>query len=287
MKKSYLLLLFTLIITTAFGQTTEKDTSWKSGGFISINFSQTNLSQWTAGGETQMSLAGVANLYKNYLKGNIDWQNTLDLGYAVVRTESVGLRKSDDKIDFTSKYSKKFSKNWLYSGLVNFKSQFTNGFAYPDDSVIVSKFMAPAYLITSIGFTWKPVDYFEVMISPATAKFTFVLDQTLADLGAYGVAPGKTTHSEFGAYLNMRFKKDIMPNITFISRLELFNNYTDPDKDNRQNIDVNFENTLNMKVNKFITAMVYANVVYDANVIERTQFKEMIGVGFGYKFDKK
>ena len=78
-----------------------------------------------------------------------------------------------------------------------------------------------------------------------------------------------------------------MPNITFISRLELFNNYTDPDKDNRQNIDVNFENTLNMKVNKFITAMVYANVVYDANVIERTQFKEMIGVGFGYKFDKK
>lgn len=286
MKKSYLLILFALVLNTAYSQTAPKDTSWKSGGFISINFSQTNLSQWTAGGETQMSLAGSANLFSNYLKGKIDWQNSLDLGYAVVRTESVGLRKSDDKIDFTSKYSKKFAEKWLYSGLVNFKSQFTNGFAYPDDSVIVSKFMAPAYLTAALGFTWKPVEFFEVMISPTTAKFTFVLDQTLADLGAYGVAPGKTTHSEFGAYLNAKFKKDIMPNITLTSKLELFNNYTDPDKNNRKNIDVNFENTLNMKVNKFITASVYANVVYDANVIERTQFKEMIGVGFGYKFGK-
>ena len=72
MKKSYLLVLFTLLLNSAYSQTAEKDTSWKSGGFISINFSQTNLSLWTAGGETQMILAGVANLYKNYLKVNID-----------------------------------------------------------------------------------------------------------------------------------------------------------------------------------------------------------------------
>jgi len=44
-------------------------------------------------------------------------------------------------------------------------------------------------------------------------------------LGAYGVDSGKTVRSEFGAYLNMKFKKDIMENITLTSKLELFNNY--------------------------------------------------------------
>lgn len=286
MNKNYLLILLSLLINTAFAQTTPVDTSWKKGGFISLTFSQTNLSQWQAGGENQMSLASSANLYANYLKGKTDWQNFLDMGYAVVRTQSVGLRKSDDKIDFTSKYSRKFHEKWLYSALVNFKSQFSNGFNYPDDSLIVSKFMAPGYLIASIGFTWKPADYFEVMLSPATSKFTFVTDKVLSDLGAYGVTPGNTTRSEFGAYLNMRFKKDIVTNVTFTSKLELFDNYTDPDKENRDNVDVNFENTFNMKVNKYITASIYLNVVYDHNVAPRTQFKEMIGAGFGYKFGK-
>ena len=84
----------------------------------------------------------------------------------------------------------------------------------------------------------------------------------------------------------MKFKKDIMENITLTSKLELFNNYTDKDKNNAKKIDVNFENQINMKVNKYFTASILLVVVYDANVIERTQFKELIGVGFGYKFGK-
>ena len=286
MNKNYLNVLFLFLISSAYGQTAEKDTSWKSGGFIGINFTQVNLSQWSAGGESSLSLASSANLYSNYLKGKNDWQNSLDLGYAILKSGESGVRKSDDKIDFTTKYGRKFSKHWLYSALVNFKSQFADGYAYPNDSIVVSKFMSPGYLTTAIGFTYKPVDYFEVFISPTTGKFTFVTDQTLSNLGAYGVDSGKTVRSEFGAYLNMKFKKDIMTNVNLTSKLELFNNYTDKDKNNAKKIDVNFENQLNMKVNKYITASILLVLVYDANVIERTQFKEVIGVGFGYKFGK-
>lgn len=263
---------------------TVKDTSWKSGGFIGVNFSQVNLSQWSAGGENSLSLNASVNLFSNYLKGKIDWQNTLDLGYAYLESGDNGARKSDDKIDFTSKFGRKISTHWLYSALINFKSQFAPGYAYPNDSTVVSRFLAPGFFTASLGFTYKPVDYFEVMISPATGKFTIVSDKTLSDLGAYGVDPGKTVRSEFGAYLNMKFKKDIMTNVTLTSKLELFNNYTDKDKNNAKKIDVNFENQLNLKVNKYITASVLAVLVYDANIIERTQFKELIGVGFGYKF---
>lgn len=288
MKKNLLLIAFMSLGLNAFSQTPAvKDTSWKSGGFIGINFSQVNFSQWSAGGENTLGLVGTLNLYDNYLKGKVDWQNTLDMGYAVQKTTSSGLKKSDDRIEFTSKYGRKFSEHWLYSALVNFKSQFTNGFNYPDDSTVISKFLAPGYLTASLGVTYKPVDYFEVMISPATGKFTFVTDDKLSALGAYGVDPGKKVRPEFGAYLNAKFKKDIMTNVTLTSKLELFNNYTDKDKNNSKKIDVNFDNTINMKVNKYITASVNLTLVYDANVIERTQFKELIGVGFGYKFAKK
>ena len=288
MKTNYLLTSCILLSLNVFSQTPlVKDTSWKSGGLIAVNFSQVNLSQWSAGGENTMSLNSSINLYSNYLKGKNDWQNTLDFGYAFLKTATGGVKKSDDRIEFTSKYGRKFSKNWLYSGLVNFKSQFAPGYLYPNDSTIISNFMSPGFLTVSIGFTYKPVDYFEVFISPAAGKFTFVTSKSLSDMGAYGVDPGKSVRSEFGAYLNMKFKKELMTNVTLTSNLELFNNYTDENKQNAKNIDVNFNNTLNLKVNKYITASVNVQLVYDANIVERTQFKELIGVGFGYKFGKK
>ena len=288
MKTNYLLTSCILLSLNVFSQTPlVKDTSWKSGGLIAVNFSQVNLSQWSAGGENTMSLNSSINLYSNYLKGKNDWQNTLDFGYAFLKTATGGVKKSDDRIEFTSKYGRKFSKNWLYSGLVNFKSQFAPGYLYPNDSTIISNFMSPGFLTVSVGFTYKPVDYFEVFISPAAGKFTFVTAKSLSDMGAYGVDPGKSVRSEFGAYLNMKFKKELMTNVTLTSNLELFNNYTDENKQNAKNIDVNFNNTLNLKVNKYITASVNVQLVYDANIVERTQFKELIGVGFGYKFGKK
>ena len=75
-----------------------------------------------------------------------------------------------------------------------------------------------------------------------------------------------------------------MQNVTLITKLELFDNYTDKDKNNKTNVDVNWETGLNMKVNKLITATVATQLIYDHNVVKRTQFKEVLGVGFGLKF---
>ncbi len=176
--------------------------------------------------------------------------------------------------------------------------------------------MAPGYLIVSAGFEWKPVTWFSVYLSPATGKFTFVSDQNIADIvinGAslYGTEPavydsdgvllsqGKTIRSEFGAYLNTQFAKDIFKNVNLTTRLQLFENYTDPNASNRKNIDINYDLLINLKVNKFLAASVFANVIYDNDIIiadvdsqgnptgdagPRTQLKEGIGVGITYKF---
>ena len=284
--------------------TQSKDTldGWKTGGVVSVNLTQVGLTNWAAGGENSLSVNGLASLYANLKRGNSTWDNSLDLAYGLLQQGDADVRKTDDRIDFTSKYGQKAFKNWYYAGLINFKSQMTAGYNYPTDSteVEVSNFLAPAYALGAIGMDYKPNEVFNLFVSPITMKMTIVNIQTLADAGAYGVDPaeyddagtltaaGKTTRSEYGGYLRALLKKDIMKNINLQTKLELFSNYEEA-----THIDVNWEVLIAMKVNKYISATVSTQLIYDhdidildsdGRVGPRTQFKEVIGVGISYKF---
>lgn len=266
--------------------TMKKDTTkfWKTGGFSVLTFNQVNLSNWTAGGENAFSTTGVLNLFANYKKEKVAWDNSLDLGYGLMKNKGERARKNEDKIELNSKYGYKAFGNVYYSALVNYRTQFTKGYNYPNDSVVVSRFNSPGYLTTSIGLDYKPNDYLSIFISPATGKFTFVSDQTLSNMGAYGVDTGKNVRAEFGASLSAKFQKDVVKNVNIVSKLTLFENYTDKDKANRKNIDVNWEVMINIKAGKYLTTSILTNLIYDQNIIAKTQFKEVLGVGVSYKF---
>jgi hypothetical protein len=280
---------------------------WKRGGFVALNISQVGLTNWAGGGQSSIALSGIVSLFANLKAGTSTWDNSLDLGYGVLRQGSgIALEngvflKTDDKIDLVSKYGRKASEKWYYAGLINFNTQSTPGFNYPNDSVEISRFMAPAYLLGAIGMDYKPNDVFTAFISPFTMKATFVNDDSLAYAGAYGVEkatfddlgniidPGKKFRMEYGGYVRLSYKKTFMENVTLTSKLSLFSNYAN----NPQNIDVNWENLLELKVNKFISATISTHLIYDddinitdskGRVGPRTQFKEVIGVGFAYKW---
>ncbi|NQV03008.1 MAG: DUF3078 domain-containing protein, partial [Bacteroidia bacterium] len=201
--------------------------------------------------------------------------------------------KTDDKIELTTTYGYEIHRNkkWYASMLANFKSQFSNGYKYPDDSTVISTIMAPGYLVAGLGITYVPSNWFRVYLSPVSGRFTFVLDQALADSGSFGVTPGKNIRGEFGSYLRADLNKDLAKNINLTSSLELFTDYLN----NFGNIDVNWNVLLTMKVNKWLAATINANLIYDDDVIikssptdaggPRTQFKEIIGVGLSYKFN--
>ncbi len=120
--------------------------------------------------------------------------------------------------------------------------------------------------------------------------------QTKLYSGAYGVDAaekdalgaivknGKKLRAEFGASLSTRIQKDITKNVNFASKLVLFNNYTDKEKTNRKNIDVNWEVMINIKAGKYLTTSIMTNLIYDQNVLAKTQFKEVLGIGLSYKF---
>ncbi|MGN7719301.1 DUF3078 domain-containing protein [Chitinophaga sp. 22620] len=276
---------------------TEKDTTgrlWKKGGAFGLTFNQGSLTNWAAGGD-KLSLSMLATFagFANYKKDRHNWDNNIDLAYGYVNTTSLGTRKSDDRIDFTSKYGYEIGKNWYLSGLFNLRTQFTEGYLYPTDSTkeFVSKFFAPAYIILSPGVDFKPNDEFSLFMSPITARWVVVMDDTLSAKGSYGVDTGKHVKSEFGAYVSATWNKEIMKNVTYKSKLELFSNY----KHNPGNIDVFWTNLIALKVNKWISANISVDMIYDDDVRvfenketgamgPRLQIKQTIGVGLTAKF---
>lgn len=285
--------------------------AWKFGGLISLNGQQVSLTNWAAGGNSSISVAGLASLFARYKKGEVTWDNTLDLGYGVIKQ---GTQKSwwknDDRIQFTSKFGQQASKKWYYSALADFRTQFTDGYNYPNDSVYISRFMAPGYALLSVGMDYKPNDNLSIFISPVTAKFTFVNDIPLAKAGAFGVQKEisyydsttnqfvitqkySTHREELGAYLRLQYQTKVMENITFQTMLELFSNYAH----NPENVDVNWTTLTTFKVNKLVSATLATQLIYDDDIkVLRSsgdqkgttgpdvQFKQVLGIGISYKF---
>jgi len=287
--KKLLLILCLLPLLGAAQDAADSTKVWKSGGNISLNFSQVSLSNWVAGGKSSASGTFLVNLFGNYEKGKVSWENSLDLGYGLLKESDSKLVKSDDKIDFSSKYGYKASGNLYYSALFNFKSQFTDGYKYPDRDNPISRFLAPAYLTLALGLDYKPDDHFSLFFSPLTGKLTVVADDSLSTAGAFGVDPGSKTRWELGAYVKTAVKYEVWKNVTFESKFDIFSNYLDQP----QNMDVNWDVTINMKVNDYLSANLITNLIYDNDIkIEdsdgsmgpRVQFKELFGVGLNVKF---
>ncbi len=262
---------------------------WKKGVVAGINVAQTALINWSAGGESSFAFSGLFSGFANYKKENDSWDNSLDMGFGALNQGKKGFIKTDDRIDLLSKYGKRAFSNFYYTALVNFKTQFAPGYNYPNDSVKISNFLAPGYVLGAIGLNYIPNSYFNAFLAPFTGKITIVNDDSLSFHGAYGVVPGQKLKGEFGGYARFiysrnDFKSGILKNVAFTSKLDLFSNYLkDP-----QNVVVNWENQLALKVNKYITVNLNTNLIYDHNIMvngekAKVQFKEILGIGFFLK----
>ncbi|HUQ64648.1 MAG TPA: DUF3078 domain-containing protein [Flavitalea sp.] len=269
----------------------EKDTvhksGWKQGGLFTLNVAQGSLSNWQGGGDkNSFSAVGFLNLFEVLREGKNLWNNSLDLGYGYINTTSLGSRKSDDRIDLVSKYGYQIGSKWYAGALFNFRSQFAEGFVYEKDvngaeiKTLTSKFMAPAYILLSPGFDFKPTSSFSLFLSPVTERWIIVNDDLLSALGAYGVKPGSKSRNELGAFVSATFNKNVMENVTFKSRFDGFSNY----KSKPGNVDIFWTNVLAMKVNKYLSANVAIDLLYDDDAISRLQLRQLLGIGLSAKF---
>lgn len=284
-----------LVASTSYAQS---DTStWKKGGLSSVGLSQSSFTNWAAGGISNTNITGLISLYANQKKALSTWENNLDLGFGTQKIESADFRKSEDRIELNSKYGRKINDKLNYSALLNFRSQFAQGFNYTDTSVIyVSNIMAPSFTTFSVGLDYRPMEGLSVYFSPLTGKITTVLDDQLSAQGAYGVDSGKKVRFEFGALASIKYQKIFKNNIQLKSKADFFGNFEDV-----QAIDINWENIFAYQISKLLTVSLTSNLLYDQDILivkrveespgvfieenkPRVQFKQVFALGFTYKF---
>ena len=304
--KSFLAILFLFNIFYMYAQhldsldvdstklDTLKSSNWKLQSLHSLNGTQSSFVNWNAGGRNNISLNASIRASANFNKEMWSWSNDLSLAFGGIKyldeSEVFMYQKTDDKIDLSSMAGIRISKKFLISLNAGFKTQFADGFNYPNDSIAISKFMAPGYMNLALGTDYVKDANFSVFGSPFAAKTTFVMDDSLSQIGSFGVEKGERVRHEFGAFIKLKWNAALMKNIEMKSKLELFSNYLN----NPQNIDVNAELVFVFRVNSLFSATAQWNLIYDddiqirdinGNVGPRTQFKSVIGIGISYKLE--
>lgn len=309
--KVLIAILFAAISLNA--QEAEQDSvkpAWVNKFHLGSQFTQAYFDNWAQGGQKTWAAGFFFNANMNYDKDGHKWTNQLQTSLGFVNTPQLGTQKNEDRIELNSKYGRKIYNNIDLAALLDFKTQFIEGYNLPDDSTVVSKFLAPAWLNISVGLDWSPDESFSVYYSPLSGRIIIVNDQGLADEGAFGADVGATITPDLGSYLVLAYNDDLgdvtgaklLKNVTVDSRLELFMNYTPPNPEDIKNVDVNWKNQLSMKVNEYISLNFMLHLIYDDDVLlarervndqgEVEEFKELaglqimqtLGVGLSIKF---
>ena len=287
----------------------------KFNGDIGITLNQLAITHWAAGGESNGSGKITSHFTYSYNRKLFNYVINGIFAYGMSNyTKDKRYEKSEDRCELSMTMSNNNKNNLSFTSMASLKTQFSNGYTYPNDSIPISRFFAPAYLTLSAGYNYNIKDFLSIYISPVAGKMTFVTDQGLADLGSYGVeagywnvyngdstwVKGKNFLGELGINIMVKYQQNLNNNIDIFSKLNLYNNYMDPNRSNRWNIDVDWETGIKFTINKQISTIINIHLIYDDNIkftitevvdgkeITKQspilQFKESLGISFLYKF---
>ncbi len=288
-----LILIIFLVINLRAQDTAAIVKPWKTGALFALTFSQSSLTNWSSGGENAIDLNSYLIWFGNYATEKHIWETRVDLAYGLTKQGSQEFRKNDDKIDISSLYGLKAAEKWFYSAMFTFRTQFSDGFDYLEDTtLLLSGFLAPAYTSFGVGMNYKPANFINIYISPVTARWIIVDNKELSNRGSFGVTPGETVKSEFGAFLHAELAKDVTKTLNLMTKLELFSDYLS----NPQNIDVYWDFFATLAINNWLAVTLNTTLIYDddVNIIDkdlnvgpRTQFREIFGIGLTYNLGAK
>ncbi len=284
---------------------------WDNKNELDLQLSEVAFVNWNAGGDNAISAIGKLYFERNYKFRYFQWDNDLELRFGWNAQEGRKWRKTDDAIRFSSTigYRRDTISSWYYSVKLNFNTQFADGFKYPDRSRPISRFMAPGYLFLGAGTSYIPEGKeFNLYISPLTFKGTFVLDQELANRGAFGVdkavldadgnvlQEGSNLFAELGFLVTHKWELPVTENVVLNHNLTLYTDYLRV----FGNVDVDWQIKFNFRVNEYINATLLTHLIYDDDILfdrevaddgtvidpgsPRTQFRQQLGIGINYKF---
>lgn len=286
--------LMLLSVAVQAQEASKKDKLWTLSGITGFNVASTMLLNWTAGGSNTSSGLIYANITLLHKKNNILWESNLDteLGVSYMDNTKFAWRKSNDKLNFSTKYGYKFAPKWYATVMGSFKSQYASGYDYTnvggaEAETYTSNWLSPSYTDISVGADWQPNSVFSVYLSPIAGRITTVTKPELRH--RYGLDPDRSSRFQLGMILKGDVKYSPAKNLLILSTLSLFTPYAK----GFGNFDVDWSLTVSYQFLKVLTANLMTNLKYyddvmiadkNGNYAQRIQLKNVIGIGVGYSF---
>lgn len=287
---------------------------WKFGGGGGVTLSQAAFVNWAPGGTNSIALMFKGNFYADYKKKNHLVTTRFNAEYGIQWLKQDGkLRptKNADSWEIFAKYGYKVYKPLYIAAYGDLRSQFSNTYTKGVSSgkldSIISKGGSPLIFEGAIGIDYVPNSKFSLFFSPLASKVTYIGNNTLASKEVYGNKFPSKIKYEFGAVLIATYKQSFWKDrITLSTIFKAYKNYLRGDKDPnnptiketkvnyRKNIDIDWQTTIGFNVNKYLSASIYTQVIWDNDVLtpikdsnpvaskQQVQFRDIIGINVAY-----
>ena len=295
---------------------------------------------WIAnsGGDNAVAALAKVLLKHNFKKGKFEVDNKIDakFGYNRMKVETTlddgtvnnkGVWfKNQDEFLLETKPAIKFSKNWDFSSIIKFRSQFASGYksrTEQEQQHRKSEMFAPAYFDVSLGLTYScPKKGFPIKINlaPLAMNSTFVNSELVRQNGyLYGLANAdKTSKWEGGSSVQIDFDRKWgkrewfryrttlysfsgwMTNIGLDNKVRDYGDYVvaydkwvaEGKKSGEKPIlpvhpTVRWENTISLKASKYFTTDISFQLYYNRAQHLKVQTQTLLSVGLSYTFKNK
>lgn len=285
----HLVLLSLLLAVGAYAQEADTLTAadgWRTDLVASLTGNQAAFSNWQEGGVDAIAATAALDGHFDRVVGPFLTQQRVRLAYGVLRQDTLDVRKATDVARY--EFRAEVPSDELVRPAASFsaRTQFTPGFDYsptaeeypsltvvPGQELKVSGPFSPLVMNQSLGVVLRPGGGLVVRGGLGLKETVVVLERLRP---VYGNAPDSLVRIESGLDGEITFERKVMENVTYKTRLMAFQGFNGFGGDAP---DAMFENVLLLTVNDLLDVRLDVDTVYDADVSEDVQVREVLSVG--------
>ena len=282
------LVLAVLLASPVFAQeadTLSADDGWRTSLAATLAGNQAAFSNWQEAGVNALAATAAIDGKFDRVVGRVFVRQTLRLAYGVLQQDTLSVRKAVDvaRYEFAAEATSEATLRPAFQFVA--RTQFAPGYDYspdaddypslvvvPGEPLQVSAPLAPLVLRQSLGAAYRPA-------TGVVARAGLGMKETIVTIARFrpvvGNAPDQVARVEAGLDAAVSVDRPVMENVTLKSSLTAFaslSGFNDAP-------DLVFDNMLLLKVNDLLNVRLVAEAVYDADVSEDVQLREVLSVG--------